>query len=150
MLRMKMTLGWKYLQWMKMILVSMMKNLEMKNPGMKSKELKNYPAATYYPKKSLNANIQLRKHWELPYFTSSCPHPPPPPHSMEGRKKEMLMTLVRHPRNSHPEMDSPFKIPSKYAPDEGRIGSFFWDGARSSPYFTHNALGQKMLNAFLV
>ena len=30
-------------------------------------------------------------------------------------KKEMLMTLVRHPRNSHPEMDSPFKIPSKYA-----------------------------------
>ena len=65
-------------------------------------------------------------------------------------KKEMLMTLVRHPRNSHPEMDSPFKIPSKYAPDEGRIGSFFWDGARSSPYFTHNALGQKMLNAFLV
>ena len=101
-------------------------------------------------KKSFNANIQLRKHWELPYFTSSCPHPPPPPHSMEGRKKEMLMTLVRHPRNSHPEMDSPFKIPSKYAPDEGRIGSFFWDGARSSPYFTHNALGQKMLNAFLV
>ena len=65
-------------------------------------------------------------------------------------KKEMLMTLVKHPRNSHPEMDSPFKIPSKYAPDEGRIGSFFWDGARSSPYFTHNALGQKMLNAFLV
>lgn len=41
---------------------SMMKNLEMKNPGMKGKELKNYPAATYYPKKSLNANIQLRKH----------------------------------------------------------------------------------------
>ena len=30
-------------------------------------------------------------------------------------KKEMLMTLVKHPRNSHPEMDSPFKIPSKYA-----------------------------------
>ena len=150
MLRMKMMVGWKYLQWMKMMLVSMMKNLEMKNSGIKGKELKNYPAATYYPKKSLIANIQLRKHWELPYFTSSCPHPPPPPHSMEGRKKEMLMTLVRHPRNSHPEMDSPFKIPSKYAPDEGRIGSFFWDGARSSPYFTHNALGQKMLNAFLV
>ena len=122
---------------------------EMKSPGMKGKELRNHPAATYYAKKSFNANIQLSKHWELPYFTSSCPHPPPP-HSMEGRKKEMLMTLVRHPRNSHPEMDSPFKIPSKYAPDEGRIGSFFWDGARSSPYFTHNALGQKMLNAFLV
>ena len=53
MLRMKMTLGWKYLQWMKMILVSMMKNLEMKNPGMKGKELKNHPAATYHAKKAL-------------------------------------------------------------------------------------------------
>ena len=39
-----------------------MKNPAMKNPGMKGKKLKNHPAATYYAKKSFNADIQQKKH----------------------------------------------------------------------------------------